>query len=127
MKKNHILLIDDNEIDNYINNHIVKENGIAEKISVKNSALDALSYLKSIENEEVFPDLIFLDISMPKMDGFGFLEEFIKFPKAKEKKCFVVMLTSSNNPEDRTKAMNYDVVIDYFVKPLEDHMLNTFK
>lgn len=128
MKTNHILLIDDNDIDNYINNHIIKENKITEKISIKKSAIDALSFLETIKDDyAAFPDLIFLDISMPRMDGFGFLEEFIKLPKPSEKKCSVIMLTSSNNPEDRAKAMNYDVVIDYFIKPLNDAMLNGFK
>ena len=61
------------------------------------------------------------------MDGFGFLEEFVKFPKPSEKKCSVIMLTSSNNPEDRAKAMNYNIVIDYFIKPLQDEMLKRFK
>src|SRR6478672_10217102 len=113
MKANHILLIDDNDIDNYINNHIISEHKIAERISIKNSAIDALDYLQAID-DAAFPDLIFLDISMPRMDGFGFLEALAKLPNAREKKCSVVMLTSSNSPEDRERAMNYDVVIDYF-------------
>jgi CheY-like chemotaxis protein len=128
MKKSHILLIDDNDIDNYINNHIIKDNDITEKISIKRSAIDALDYLEAIKDDsDAFPDLIFLDVSMPKMDGFGFLEEFVKFPQAAEKKCSVIMLTSSNNPEDRAKAMNYHVVVDYFIKPLQDEMLKGFK
>ena len=128
MKKNHILLIDDNDIDNYINNYIIRNNKISEKITIKNSAIDALSFLEAIKDDfTAFPDLIFLDVSMPRMDGFGFLEEFVKLPKPSEKKCSVIMLTSSNNPEDRAKAMNYDVVIDYFIKPLQDEMLNIFR
>lgn len=128
MRKKHILLVDDNDIDNYINDHVIQDNDIAEKITIKNSAIAALSFLESIKDDfDAFPDLIFLDISMPKMDGFGFLEEFIKFPKAIAKKCEVIMLTSSNNPKDRAKAMDYPVVTDYFIKPLEDEMLTIFK
>lgn len=127
-KMAHILLIDDNEIDNYINNHIIKDNDITEKITTKNSAIDALAFLETIKDDFAeFPDLIFLDISMPKMDGFGFLEEFIKLPKPSGKECSVIMLTSSNNPEDRAKALNYDAVIDYFVKPLQDTMIKSLK
>lgn len=126
MKMNHILLIDDNEIDNYINNHIIKVSNIAEKITVKNSAVDALNYLNKIKDDFVaYPELIFLDISMPIMDGFGFLDEFVKLPKPSGKKCSVIMLTSSDDHKDRKKAMDYDVVIDYFIKPLQDDLIRS--
>lgn len=128
MKTNHILLVDDNYLDNYINNHVIEDNNIAEKITIMDSPLNALSFLEEIKNDfEAFPDLIFLDISMPKMDGFGFLEEFVKFPKAVEKKCVVIMLTSSNNPNDKARAFEFEVVKDYFIKPLDDIMLEIFK
>ncbi|MEN9908903.1 MAG: hypothetical protein RLZZ540_2052 [Bacteroidota bacterium] len=124
MKLKHVLLIDDNDIDNYVNNHIVTKSKIAEKITIKKSAIAALDFLKSIgENDVAFPDLIFLDISMPIMDGFGFLEEIIKFPNTIEKQCAVVMLSSSDNPNDIKRAMNFEVVIDFFTKPLRIEMI----
>lgn len=125
MKTNHILLIDDNEIDNIINNHIIAKSKIAEIITTKYSAVEALEYLELIKNDfDAFPDLIFLDISMPIMDGFGFLEEVIKFPKLIEKQCSVVMLSSSDDQNDIARAMNSEVVIDYFTKPLKIGMIN---
>ena len=75
MKFKNILLVDDSEMDNYINGYVVKEMEIAETITVKNSAIDALTFLEHPEN--LFPELIFLDIRMPKIDGFGFLENFL--------------------------------------------------
>ncbi len=94
MKLKHVLLVDDNDIDNYINNHIVKKSQITEKITVKNSAVKALEFLEEIkENEEEFPDLVFLDISMPIINGFGFLDELIKLPLVIDQKCSIVMLS----------------------------------
>lgn len=124
MKTNHVLLIDDNDIDNFISNHVIIKSKIAEKITIKQSALSALEYCETNKNDfEMFPDLIFLDISMPIMDGFEFLEKIIKFPKVIEKKCFVIMLSSSNNPDDIKRAMSFDFVVDFFTKPLRIEMI----
>ncbi|HLG35246.1 MAG TPA: response regulator [Bacteroidia bacterium] len=124
MKMKHVLLIDDNDMDNYISNHIISKNNLAEKISIKTSAMDALEYLNNLQaNPKEFPNLIFLDIRMPAMDGFDFLEEFIKFPQAVNKQCDVVMLTSSSDQNDINRASQYPVVKKYLNKPLEISML----
>ncbi|OYX84078.1 MAG: hypothetical protein B7Y83_09375 [Flavobacteriales bacterium 32-34-25] len=124
MKTNHVLLIDDNEIDNIVNNHVIMKSKIAEKITIKKSAIAALEYLKGIEGNAIqFPDLIFLDISMPVMDGFGFLEEITKISIPEEKQFSIVMLSSSDNPNDIKRAMSFDVVTDFFTKPLRIGMI----
>jgi len=126
MKVKHVLLIDDNDIDNYINNHIVKKSKISDKISIKNSAIKALEYLESIkDNVEEFPDLIFLDIGMPIMNGFDFLEELVKFPIVVNNQCSVVMLTSSNDKNDIERAKQFFVVKEYLIKPLKLDLLGT--
>ncbi len=124
MKKRHVLLIDDNNVDSFINKHIVTKSQISEKITVKNSAIKALEFLEDMVNKtDDFPDLIFLDIGMPIMNGFDFLEEFIKFPSVIDNKCSVVMLTSSNDQNDIDLAKSYPVVKEYFVKPLKLEMV----
>ncbi|KGO95870.1 response regulator [Flavobacterium enshiense] len=125
MKMGHIMLIDDNQIDNFITNHIVEKSGIAERISLMNSAIEALKHLESIkEDYDKFPDLIFLDISMPVMDGFGFLDKIVNFPKVSKHACDIVMLTSSNDAKDIERASKYGIVKEYFVKPLKKDMLD---
>jgi CheY-like chemotaxis protein len=122
--KKHILLIDDNHIDNYVTNYIISRSQMAEKITIKNSAIAALEYIRAIEKEgEEFPELIFLDIKMPMMDGFEFLDELIKFPKVINNQCSVVMLTSSGDQNDIGRALEYGVVKKFLTKPLKKEML----
>lgn len=115
----HILLIDDNDIDNYISKHIIQKHNISDKISIKSSGIKALEYLESIlDNPSEFPDLILLDLKMPVMDGFGFLDVFTKFPKQLIDNCPVFMLTSSNDITDVNLANKYDIIKKYLNKPL---------
>lgn len=124
MKKKHALLIDDNDIDNYVNNHIVKKSQMVEKITIKNSAIMALQYLESIEgNTAEFPDMIFLDVRMPIMDGFGFLQELVKFSAIMSNRCIVIMLSSSSDQNDINRALQYPFVKKYLTKPLKMEML----
>ena len=73
------------DIDNFINKSVLVKADIAENILTKTSAKEALSYLSDENN--VFPDIIFLDIRMPEMDGFEFLEECVNFPDHLKSKC----------------------------------------
>jgi CheY-like chemotaxis protein len=125
MNTKHVLLIDDNEADNYISKFVINESGLAKKISMATSAVEALDYLASLKgNADEFPDLIFLDIRMPVMDGFEFLENFMQFPEAMNQQCAVIMLSSSNDQKDIERSLNYPVVKNFFTKPLEAEMLN---
>lgn len=118
------MLIDDTEEDLYVLNYILTKHGMAEKITIRTSPVEALGYLTQSQfNPREFPDLIFLDIRMPAMNGFEFLDEFIKFPEAIKKKCDVIILTSSNDQRDIKRASEYPVVRKYLTKPLELTML----
>lgn len=121
---NKIMLIDDNKLDNLYNKRVIMKNEVAGDIIVKDSAQDALNYLvTNTDNAEELPNLIFLDINMPEMDGWGFIEEYKKMNKNLSKNIVIVMLSSSVNPDDKSRAMTYDVLCDYKSKPLTTEML----
>lgn len=123
-KLKRILLIDDNEADNFLHERVIRKANCAEHIIAKESAIEALAYLQSAENG-VFPqpDLIFLDINMPGMNGWEFLEEYDKLDKMQKARIVLVMLTTSLNQRDEEKSKE-DTNIDNFMhKPLTNEML----
>ncbi len=130
MSKYHsVMLIDDNEIDNLINQKMVEAARLSDYIYTHTGAKSAIEFLKNIEQLEknivdsVLPDVIFLDIDMPLMDGFQFLEEFNKLKDTTISKCKIIMLTSSINPQDVSKSKKYEAVKKYLNKPLSQESL----
>jgi CheY-like chemotaxis protein len=120
----HVLLVDDNEIDNFINERIISSSGFCDQIIVRNSAEGALNYLREISGDEnKIPDFIFLDLNMPVKDGFGFLADFDGLGDSIKGKSRVVVLSSSISPEDINKASANPYVFKYLNKPLTDKYL----
>ncbi|NJB71449.1 CheY-like chemotaxis protein [Saonia flava] len=127
MKPKKIVLIDDSEIDNYINKAIIKKVGDELEILSFTSGIEALEYLEELQNDlGEFPDFIFLDIRMPEMDGFEFLDEYIKLPEKVKDKCNVFILSSSLDPIDKEKTKQYKDVQKHLTKPLVHHPIEKF-
>lgn len=126
---NTIMLIDDNEIDNLINQKMLEAARLGERILTHSGARAAIESLKNLEklsteSASLIPDIIFLDIDMPLMDGFQFLEEFEKMPNKVKDHVKIVMLTSSLNPQDLSKAKKSQYVRKYINKPLSLDVLS---
>ncbi len=110
------MTIDDEKVDQMLYQRIMKRSGLVENVIAFRLAEEALDYLKSPDREQV--DVIFLDINMPRMNGFEFLERAISELGEGFVDCVVIMLTTSLDPEDEERARRFHVVKDYLDKPL---------
>ncbi len=119
---NSIMLIDDNNFDNFYHERIIKKSEITDNVITKRTGIEALEYLKTQENN--IPDLIFLDINMPGMNGWEFLENFGKLNEVYRYQIIIVMLTTSNNPDDKNRTKEFDMVAEYITKPLTKEVLS---
>ncbi|MEP7376758.1 MAG: response regulator [Chitinophagaceae bacterium] len=120
-KLNCVLVIDDDEPTNFFTHMILEESGCTRHIKIAQSGQEALDYLIKSEagnNADVYPspDLIFLDINMPAMDGWEFLEEYKKLNV--DSRIIVVMLTTSLFPEDKLRAERMPEISGFENKPL---------
>ncbi len=121
---NCIMLVDDDADDNFIHERVIKRSNAAEHVIAKQTGMEAIEYLKSNQdNDRQPPDLIFLDINMPGMNGWEFLGEYEKLDEKSKSKAIIVMLTTSENPDDKMKAKAINLASDFKTKPLTQEML----
>jgi len=118
-----IVLIDDNHITNAYNEIMLEEADICEEYLFFDSPLEALDYFKEETKKETpkLPEFIFLDINMPTLSGWQFLDEYIKV--GIKEIPVIIMLTTSLSPTDKEKSEEYSIVREFISKPLtEEHL-----
>lgn len=120
-KLNCILLIDDDEPTNFIHRRRLEMSEVAHRVEVAWNGREALEFLRG-DHEP--PDLILLDVNMPVMDGWEFLEEYGKLESSQKGRIVIVMLTTSFNPDDRSRAESNPDVSGFQHKPLTGNMID---
>ena len=115
------LLIDDNYIDNFVTRKILEGGNFAEKVIVSQSAVEAIDSLRS---GTIKPDVIFLDIRMPLMGGFEFLQEYDKIEIENKQHIKIFMLSSSLDPVDLKKSISNKYITQFLHKPITQKTLD---
>jgi CheY-like chemotaxis protein len=120
-KLNCIMLIDDDDDDNFFHQIVINEMNVTEHIEIALNGEEALLFLK--KENRIHPDIIFLDINMPKMNGWEFMDSYKELRPDQKAKVVVMMLTTSENPEDKKRAALYSEITGFNSKPLTKEML----
>lgn len=121
---NTILFIDDDKVTNFYNKKIVNKYKKVENVISVDSGKSALEYLLSTETKNtIIPDLIFLDINMPGMSGWEFIEEYKKIDRKITKGIKMILLTTSSNNEDYERSKQIEIVDGFINKPLSVNLL----
>jgi CheY-like chemotaxis protein len=129
-KLNCVLLVDDNESDNFFHKRVILKSGITDRVEIVINGKEAIDFLMAVQQGEdseksyTQPELIFLDINMPVMNGWHFLEEYQKREEVQKGKIVVIMLTTSLNPSDMIKAETLLGNESFKFKPLTLEMID---
>ncbi|MFV8327746.1 response regulator [Flavobacterium sp. ZS1P14] len=120
-----VMLIDDNTIDLYISSRLIIKNYFGKKVLEYSDAKEALKYLQdNQENIAELPQVIFVDIYMPLMSGFEFLEAYDKLSPALKKNCRAYIVSSTIDNEDIARAKRNKNVVCFQVKPITKQFLD---
>lgn len=114
-----LFLVDDDEIFTFLTKRTIEETQLVDQIKIFSNGQDALEFLeKAAGNKDLLPEVILLDINMPILDGWGFLEEFVQLQPSIGKKITVYVVSTSISPFDLERSKNVSEVSDYIIKPV---------
>jgi two-component system, chemotaxis family, chemotaxis protein CheY len=124
-----ILFIDDDEISNFVSIRTIEEALPANDVEAITNAVEAFELLKNriTDNPDKIPDLIFLDINMPRMNGWEFIEAYRTIKNQISKEVLIIILTSSVYQHDKNKAKEYAEISDYIMKPISINDVKSIK
>lgn len=123
-KKQHFIVIDDSKLDCFIAEKVIKNTGKCESVQSFLQAREALEFIKQDKAEKPYPNIILVDIQMPVMNGFQFVEEFEKLPADITKKYKIYVISSSINDIDLGRVHNYESVVQFLNKPITSNNLS---
>ncbi|WP_162343314.1 response regulator [Cyclobacterium salsum] len=119
-----LTLIDDDEVFVYLTRKTLNKTNLVDHIRVFENGLDALNFIKNnLGNQDNLPEVIFLDLSMPIMDGWQFLDEFSRLKLDLSKKITIYICSSSISPDDVARAKSISEVSDFIFKPITSQKL----
>lgn len=114
-----LFLVDDDEIFTFLTKRTIEETQLVDQIKIFSNGQDAIDFLeKAAGDKELLPEVILLDINMPILDGWGFLEEFILLKTSMGKKITIYVVSTSISPYDLERAKNISEVSDFIIKPI---------
>jgi CheY-like chemotaxis protein len=123
-KLKNILLIDDDEATNFLHKIVIKKADCTDHLHIEYNGEAALDYLTTmVDGHYPAPELIFLDINMPKMNGWVFLEEYQKLNHNQQGGAVIVMLTTSLNPDDQAHSKEFYAISEFRSKPISIEMV----
>lgn len=124
-----LTLVDDDDVFVFLTTKMLEQSKLIELIKIFDNGYDALVFLKeNMDNVEVLPDVILLDLSMPIMDGWQFLEEYVKIHPVIGKKITIYICSSSISPDDINRAKAINEVSDFIIKPMtKDKLIEMIK
>lgn len=124
-----VLCIDDDHITLMLCKMVISKTSFAKQIATAKNGEEALKYFDTIKTTNSInkTQLIFLDLNMPLMDGWGFLDNFGTSEYAEFHNTKIIILSSTIDPDDFEKSKKYPLVIDFFSKPITKEMLESLK
>ena len=122
-------IVDDDKIYTFLVKKTIEQTNLVNTIKVFENGLDAINFLKeNTANQDTLPEILLLDLSMPIMDGWEFLEEYILLSPKLDRKITIYIISSSISPYDIDKAKSISIVTDFIIKPIsKEKLIEIFK